>query len=93
MFTETLNRVTQGYMPHPPVKMIPSIDFSKKVIFCDSIIFSEPASFFRNRNQNWNSKEFRSLTMLNFTVFFLTIHSLHVRYLINLPNKCVFVRR
>ncbi|XP_023326814.1 neurofibromin isoform X3 [Eurytemora carolleeae] len=31
MFTETLTRVTQGYISHQPVKMIPSIDFSKKV--------------------------------------------------------------
>ena len=32
MFTETLTRVTQGYTNlHLPVKMIPSIDFSKKM--------------------------------------------------------------
>ena len=31
MFTETLTRVTQGYTHHLPVKMIPSIDFSKKM--------------------------------------------------------------
>jgi hypothetical protein len=39
MFTETLNRVTQGYMPHPPVKMIPSIDFSKKVLTIPYILW------------------------------------------------------
>ena len=32
MFTETLNRVTQGYITHQPVKMIPSIDFKPKVV-------------------------------------------------------------
>ena len=40
MFTETLTRVvTQGiYINHQPVKMIPSIDFGKKVTFLENLI-------------------------------------------------------
>jgi neurofibromin 1 len=32
MFIETLNRVTQGYTMHTPLKMIPSITLKEKVI-------------------------------------------------------------
>jgi neurofibromin 1 len=31
MFIETLNRVTQGYTMHTPLKMIPSITLKEKV--------------------------------------------------------------
>jgi len=49
MFTETLNRVTQGYITHQPVKMIPSIDFKPKVtVKFNNKATSEEAGFQKN---------------------------------------------
>ena len=49
MFTETLTRVTQGYISHQPVKMIPSIDFSKKVtVKFNNKATSEDSGFQKN---------------------------------------------
>ena len=50
MFTETLNRVvTGGYIPHQPVKMIPSLDFKGPPKFkFNNKTTSEEAAFQKN---------------------------------------------
>ena len=42
MFIETLNRVTQGYTMHTPLKMIPSITLKEKVSPAGAVTFWRP---------------------------------------------------